>query len=305
MNCQLLQGDALEVPRSLPSESVNCCITSPPYFGLRDYGAEGQLGLETTPKAYISTLVAVFGEVRRVLSEDGTLWLVIGDSYAANRGYQVPDSKWSDVGNSKKSKVPDGSKPKDLIGIPWMAAFALRDDGWFLRCDIVWCLSGGTWVYVKSQKGVMPMTIKDMARLNPATVKLWNGEKWTQLLGVSKSPRCGSELTLTLRSGERISCTPTHKFPTRRGLLEASAICVGDVLETCRLPEPESVKDCLIGEDAAWFAGLYIAEGSRSEDTIQIAGHAKQTDRWERVKRIGGAKLALDFDAAEEDSGDV
>lgn len=84
MNCQLLQGDALEVLRSLPSESVNCCITSPPYFGLRDYGAEGQLGLETTPKAYISTLVAVFGEVRRVLSEDGTLWLNIGDSYAGS-----------------------------------------------------------------------------------------------------------------------------------------------------------------------------------------------------------------------------
>src|SRR6185503_15748356 len=99
---------------------------------------------------------------------------------------------------------------KDMIGVPWMLAFAMRDDGWYLRQEIIWCLSGGTYVYVRSQKGDMPMTIKDLHRLDPKTVKLWNGKKWTQLLGTSRSARKGTEIELVLRSGERISCTPTH-----------------------------------------------------------------------------------------------
>jgi hypothetical protein len=151
-------------------------------------------------------------------------------------------------------------------------------------------LSGGTKVYARTQKGDAPMTIKDLARLDPSTVKLWNGEKWTQLLGVSKSTRRGDEITLVLRSGERISCTPTHKFPTQRGLLEAKDIVVGDILERCVLPEPDQPKEpAFIGEDAAWLAGLYVAEGSRSGDTIQIAGHAKETERWERLQAIAVA----------------
>jgi DNA modification methylase len=115
-------GDALEVLKTLPSESIHCCITSPPYYGLRDYGVEGQIGLEETPEQYVDNLVCVFREVRRVLRDDGTLWVNIGDSYAANRTYQVPE----------------GCKPKDLIGIPWMLAFALRKDGWYLRSEIIW-----------------------------------------------------------------------------------------------------------------------------------------------------------------------
>jgi DNA modification methylase/intein/homing endonuclease len=177
-------------------------------------------------------------------------------------------------------------KPKDLIGIPWRVAFALQADGWYLRQDIIWCLSGGTLVYAKTQKGEMPMTVKDMARLDPTTVKLWNGERWTQVLGWSKSQRKGDELEIVLRSGERISCTTTHKFPTERGLLEAKDIKVGDCLHRVRLPEPQEPKDCNIDEQAAWLAGLYIAEGSRSGDCIQIAGHAKEEERWRRVQMI-------------------
>lgn len=105
---------------------------------MRDYGHSGQIGLEATPEQFIAALVAVFREVKRVLRDDGTCWINIGDSYAANRGYQVPDGKVGDVGNSKGSKVPDGCKPKDLIGIPWMLAFALRADGWYLRQEIIW-----------------------------------------------------------------------------------------------------------------------------------------------------------------------
>ena len=138
------EGDALEVLRTSPSESVRCVVTSPPYWGLRDYGVAGQLGLERTPEEYVSRLVGVFREVRRVLTDDGTLWLNLGDTYAANRPHQVPSTK----GGPKHSpaqgfegsamSVPHGLKPKDLVGIPWRMAFALQADGWWLRSDIIW-----------------------------------------------------------------------------------------------------------------------------------------------------------------------
>lgn len=151
MNWQILQGDALTVLASLDGESVHTCVTSPPYWGLRDYGIEGQIGLEKTPEEYVARLVEIFREVKRVLRADGTLWLNLGDSYAANRSYQVPDSKHVDVGNSNGMKASDfGMKPKDLVGIPWMVAFALRADGWYLRSDIIW-----------SKPNAMPESVTD------------------------------------------------------------------------------------------------------------------------------------------------
>ena len=134
----IYQGDCLDILPTLEPKSIQCCVTSPPYYGLRDYGCDNQIGLEPTPDAYVEKLVAVFREVRRVLRDDGTVWLNLGDSYAANRSYQVVDNKHIDVGNNKASSVPSGLKPKDLIGIPWMVAFALRADGWYLRQDIIW-----------------------------------------------------------------------------------------------------------------------------------------------------------------------
>ncbi len=141
---EILQGDVRETLRTLEAGSVQTCVTSPPYFGLRDYGASGQIGLEPTPAEYVEQMVAVFREVRRVLRDDGTLWLNLGDSYAANRTYQVPSTKGgpkhsdSQAAGGKASSVPDGLKPKDLIGIPWRVAFALQQDGWYLRQDIIW-----------------------------------------------------------------------------------------------------------------------------------------------------------------------
>jgi len=134
----LYHGDCIDVMREMPAESVNCCVTSPPYWGLRDYGHGGQIGQEDTPEAHIARLVDVFREVRRVLRPDGTLWVNYGDAYAANRTYQVTDNKHRAVGNNGAMRVPDGLKPKDLIGLPWMLAFALRADGWWLRSDIIW-----------------------------------------------------------------------------------------------------------------------------------------------------------------------
>lgn len=137
-------GDCLEWLKTLPDGIVNTCVTSPPYFGLRDYGHDGQIGLEETPEEFVQKLVEVFREVKRVLKDDGTLWLNLGDSYAANRTYQVGQTVQGnttvndDRYKGQSSKVPDGLKPKDLIGIPWMVAFALRADGWYLRQDIIW-----------------------------------------------------------------------------------------------------------------------------------------------------------------------
>ena len=135
-------GDCLEVLKILPDESVHCCVTSPPYYALRDYGMEEQIGREATPKEYISRLTEVFTEVRRVLRSDGTLWLNIADTYAGkgNQGDFV-DPKNPNGRNGQSVALNykvEGCKPKDMIGIPWMLAFALRDSGWYLRNDIIW-----------------------------------------------------------------------------------------------------------------------------------------------------------------------
>ena len=135
-------GDCLEVLKTLPDESVHCCITSPPYYALRDYGVDGQIGREATPKEYISRLTEVFTEVRRVLRSDGTLWLNISDTYAGkgNQGSYV-DAKNPKGRNGQAVALNykvEGCKPKDMIGIPWMLAFALRDFGYYLRSDIIW-----------------------------------------------------------------------------------------------------------------------------------------------------------------------
>ena len=137
-------GDCLETLKRMPDGIVNTCVTSPPYFGLRDYGHAGQIGLEQTPEEFIGKLVEVFREVRRVLRDDGTLWVNMGDSYNAHPGQRkTTDSiglkQASNEGsNTAPSRHVDGIKPKDLIGIPWMLAFALRADGWYLRQDIIW-----------------------------------------------------------------------------------------------------------------------------------------------------------------------
>ena len=134
-------GDALELLRREPNESVNCVVTSPPYWGLRDYGVDGQIGLERTPEEYVGRMVEVFREVRRVLREDGTLWLNLGDSFAGRCGSRDPE-KWPK--QSRNDHMPvhakrhAGLKPKDLCGVPWRVAFALQSDGWYLRCDIIW-----------------------------------------------------------------------------------------------------------------------------------------------------------------------
>jgi DNA modification methylase len=144
MSVRVIVGDALDELRKLLDESVHCCVTSPPYYGLRDYGVAGQIGLEPSPDEYVAALVAVFREAKRVLRNDGTLWLNIGDSYNAHPGQRKttdkvgPKQETNGGSNTIGSRYVTGCKPKDLIGIPWMLAFALRADGWWLRQDIIW-----------------------------------------------------------------------------------------------------------------------------------------------------------------------
>jgi DNA modification methylase len=146
VSVRILQGDCRAVLRTLPDESVHCVVTSPPYFGLRDYGVAGQIGLEPTPDEFVDALVDVFREVRRVLRADGTVWLNLGDSYNAYNGGAGPSSSLSKGAQTEaRPKLESGYglrfkglKPKDLIGIPWRVAFALQADGWYLRQDIIW-----------------------------------------------------------------------------------------------------------------------------------------------------------------------
>lgn len=382
---KLWHGDVLGVLRRLPSRSVQCVVTSPPYWGLRDYGTgtweggdpacdhrldierkvnvthnagslggkprpgtdgantqgkfvlrcpkcgarriDAQLGSEARPDClgwargencaerdwasgcHVCRMVLVFREVRRVLRDDGTLWLNYGDTYSSgNCGGESVFAKGRTDGRSGNGGIErtretrssmkmrgesssSGLSPGNLVGVPWRVALALQADGWILRQEIIWCLSGGTWVYVRSQKGDMPMMVRDLARLDPTTVQLWNGNKWTRLLGMNRNQRQDDEIELVLRSGERISCTSTHKFPSKRGLLQADQLCVGDCLIMCRLPEPDAPKKpAHIDNDAAWFAGLYLAEGCGVETgKINIAGHVKEVARWDRVKKVVAA----------------
>ncbi len=140
MNGIILSGNALSALTGLADRSINCCVTSPPYWGLRDYGVPGQLGLEKTPEEYTARMVEIFREVRRVLRDDGTLWLNLGDSYngSGDAGGDYNKGGLKEGQPKYGRKFTDILKPKDLVGIPWRVAFALQADGWYLRQDIIW-----------------------------------------------------------------------------------------------------------------------------------------------------------------------
>lgn len=147
----IFEGDALTVLTRLPDELVKCIVTSPPYWGLRDYALSQQIGLEPTLPQFINRLQTIFAEARRVLAEDGVMWLNIGDGYTSgNRGWRAPDKKNPARAMTVRPDTPEGLKPKDLQGIPWRLAFALQDDGWYLRADIIW-----------NKPNAMPESVKD------------------------------------------------------------------------------------------------------------------------------------------------
>lgn len=359
---RVLCGDTRELLKEFPDESIHCCITSPPYWSLRDYQTEpliwdagnedcehewgnesrismeyvqgnpefarphreyksfknssqfcrlcgcwrGSLGLEPTPELYVQHIVQIFREVKRVLRNDGTFWLNIGDSYWGGKGQsgQAWATAHTDRDTLQKSqhqltgmyetRPQDGKhsilKPKDLCGIPWRVAFALQADGWYLRSDIIWvkCLSGGTRVYAKTQKGEMPMTIRELSRLRPETVKLWSGTKWVQLREIEETfPK--ETVEFRLRSGESLSCTTDHKWPTKSGLKRADEICIGDVIEDSLLPEPANphLPDG-IPDNIGFFIGLFLAEGSwgKKGSVIQFSLNKSENELTKAIKKV-------------------
>lgn len=257
----------------------------------------GELGSEPTPQMYVEHIVEVFRAVRRVLHDSGTIWVNMGDSYNAGTTARRSDSPSTDVGHWQHD-APGGTRcnapglgPKQLLMMPARVALALQGDGWVLRSAITWCLSGGTLLYVRSQKGDMPMSVKDLARLNPSTLQLWNGTQWTRIKTVWENTDPGDPLEIELRSGERIGCTANHLWPTQRGVVPASELRLGDTLQSTRLPAPALPRQPrgLDDADVGWFVGLYLAEGCQGHHSIHIASHARETERFERCQRIAEA----------------
>lgn len=291
---KLICGNSLEKLKELPDESIDCCVTSPPYFQLRDYGMEEQIGIERTPELYIDNLVKVFNEVKRVLKKEGTLWVNIGDSYCNSNGFERSSNEFERKSRkgapANDRKVSDltkcGLKVKDRIGIPWMLAFALRNEGWYLRQDIIWCLSSGEYLYVKSQKGVMPMMIKDLIRLNPKTIQLWNGNKWVNVISWQKNNFVGEKIEIILRSGERINCTDGHHWVLENGEKKiASELKIGDILKSCNLPDENSHNPEYLIDDAMWFLGFYFANGIE-KNHIEFSLNENENSIYEKINKI-------------------
>jgi len=208
-------GDCRETMRRWAAEGVKAqmCVTSPPYFGLRDYGHEGQIGLEQTPEEYIAAMVEVFRCVRDVLADDGTLWLNIGDSYASGgRKTRDSDDKLAQRGMDTRPADPHGIKPKDLIGIPWMLAFALRADGWYLRQDIIW-----------HKPNPMPESVRD---------RCTKAHEYMFLLSKSERYYFDSEAMKEPAVSEKPAGNKTHKYvgtgdpknATKEGLVKLAGV---------------------------------------------------------------------------------
>lgn len=230
---KIINADALDGLKKIQSGTFDTCITSPPYFGLRDYGITGQIGLEKTPEEYIQRLVDVFREVRRVLKEDGTLWVNIGDSYAGSNkgrcangqhsaGKKQSTNFGSIMGKLQKTTVAN-CKPKDLIGIPWILALALREDGWYLRQDIIW-----------NKTNAMPESVRDRCAKSHEYLFLLSKSRnyyfdCDSIKVLSKSPQMESQQRVNKRSVWDIatSCTKDAHFATFPAELVRPCILAG------------------------------------------------------------------------------
>jgi DNA modification methylase len=259
-------GDNRQTLKSLPSESVHTCVTSPPYFGLRDYGMQEQIGLEPTPEAFVQELVELFREVRRVLRNDGTLWLNLGDTYAmSTRGSSdnAGKSQGRNVGsylNNRKAQIPNRLKPKDLIGIPWRVAFALQADGWYLRQDIIWhkpnpmpesvkdrCTKSHEYIFLLSKSSKYYYDAKAIEE--PAKWERWGNQ----------TERKSHKGTAGHLGGKTLAELPIRDKKNKRSVWQVStkpfkgahfATFPPDLIEPCVLagcPEDGVVLDCFMG----------------------------------------------------------
>lgn len=230
---KILTGDCREVLKTLPDASVQMCVTSPPYWGLRDYGHEDQIGQEKTPQEFVETMVQVFREVRRILKPDGVLWLNIGDSYNAHPGQRKttdkigPKQETNEGSNGTPSRHVPTLKPKDLVGIPWMTAFALRADGWYLRQDIIWnkpnpmpesvtdrCTKAHEYIFLLSKS---ERYFYDADAISEPSVAGFNGSTFTngktalngERAGIGQGPRNDGDT----RNKRSVWTVPTSPYP--------------------------------------------------------------------------------------------
>lgn len=189
-----LVSDVRKAIKTLPSDFFQCCVTSPPYWGLRNYDAEDQIGMELHPEDYVRDLVSVFSEVRRVLRPDGVFWLNIGDSYTSgNRKYRDSDKKLPQRGMGFRAPTPEGWKDKELVGIPWMLARALQQDGWYLRADIIWykpnCMPESVKDRVtRSHEYIFMLTKAERYFYDYETAKEDNGRNWRTVWAINTEP---------------------------------------------------------------------------------------------------------------------
>lgn len=231
---ELLIGDCIEMLQTLPEQSARCCVTSPPYYGLRDYGHEGQIGLEATPEAYVARLVDVFRAVRRVLTDDGTLWCNLGDSYASPGGKSQPHRNTSGgfsgsdgqrtqpyalAGSVERpNTVTQGLKQKDLIGTPWRVAFALQADGWYLRSDIIW-----------HKPNAMPESVRDRpTKAHEYMFLLAKSQRYYYDADAVREPH-----TLAARVKDRTPNFAPHKWITNDGAITNNNRSGGDGQQMC------------------------------------------------------------------------
>lgn len=249
-------GDSAEVLKTFDDNSIDCIVTSPPYDSLRKYNGVGDTWNH-------NKFMEIADECKRVLKEGGVIVWVVND------------------------KTENGSKSTTSF----RQAIYFTEIGLNLNDTMIWCLSGGQHLYVKSQKGVMPMTIKDMVRLDPKTVKLWDGDKWVNIVGWKENTEAKTKTRIQLRSGENIYCTQEHRWVLEDGKeVLTKDLKIGDVLKTCMLPETNEHNPLYLNEDVLWLMGLYIAEGSHSEDTIQFS---LCTDELPWVERINATIVSL------------
>jgi len=228
LNYKILEGDCIESLKTLDDESVNCCVTSPPYWGLRDYGESDQLGLEETPEEYVANMVKVFSEVKRVLTKDGTLWLNLGDSYAGN--CSRTSSGRAGMGKEREgiySRSGDGLKSKDLVGIPWRVAFALQADGWYLRQDIIWhkpnpmpesvtdrCTKSHEYIFLLSKSSKYYYdheAVKEKSKGEWGTRDRTNGEYHNE--GTGLNPHSGLEKSYDMANKRSVWTVNTRPYP--------------------------------------------------------------------------------------------
>lgn len=277
---QILEGDAIEQLRSLPSDSVQCVVTSPPYFGLRDYGVAGQIGLEESPIQFVMALVKVFREVRRVLKPDGAMWLNIGDTYATptsgqgHRGLKALSDRYSPRKNLRKfHRLSDdaptvrrpravGYREKELIGIPWRLAFALQDDGWMLRQDIIW-----------QKPNPMPESVSDRCTRAHEYLFLmvksgkyfWDKSAMLEPTSGTAAPRMSKVAIEEIRKARAAGAKPTHSNPSGHGvnpkaLQEQFQVASTSSLKVaCSLPVAERNRRTVWSVQSEPFSGAHFA----------------------------------------------